>query len=132
MAASVEEIHLERFAELCKRSVARRARDLRAATSSAPCTIDTRSGEARGGEERSRRAGTNPLAHTTAAPMTIKEDRIFILLEQLHVRLHGIHAGDYVDASTTLRSLAQRESELLSRKKTMLSLSKVMIKLSDT
>ena len=46
--------------------------------------------------------------------------------------LHGIHAGDYVDASTTLRSLAQRESELLSRKKTMLSLSKVMIKLSDT
>ena len=30
--------------------------------------------------------------------------------------LHGIHAGDYVDASTTLRSLAQRESELLSRK----------------
>ena len=45
--------------------------------------------------------------------------------------LHGIHAGDYVNASTTLRGLAQRESELLSRKKTMLSLSKLAALASD-
>ncbi len=45
--------------------------------------------------------------------------------------LHDLSAGDYVSASTTLRSLAEQETELVARKRTALSLAKLAALASD-